>query len=169
MFEITARRVAALAVLMVTLPLGLSARAQAADDRDALSGLKDVKVAFDLHEGDGKGLLNRLDTIEETRQSLIKQGVTPHIVIAFRGPATRLVQTDIEKIKPEDRPVAAQIRAKLGEMSRAQGVESVEQCSLAIRGQGTKAENVAPGIKVVGNGWISLAAYQAKGYSYISP
>jgi intracellular sulfur oxidation DsrE/DsrF family protein len=70
---------------------------------------------------------------------------------------------------PEDRPVAAQIAAKLREMSAAPGVDSVEQCSIAIRQQGTKAENVVPGVKVIGNGWISLMAYQAKGYAYIAP
>jgi hypothetical protein len=101
MFDITGRMLAALATLLVTLLLSPYTRAQTADDRDSLSGLKEVKAVFDVHEGDGKALLNRLDTIEETRQSL--------------------------------------------------------------------AENVAPGIKVVGNSWISLMAYQAKGYSYISP
>lgn len=167
MFEITAKVVGALVAFLAVLVFAPSSRA--ADDHDALSGLKEVKVAFDIHEGDGKALLNRLNVIDETRQSLIKQGVTPRMVIAFRGPATKLVQTDADKIKPEDRPVAAQIQAKLADMSRAQGVDSVEQCSVAIRQQGTKAENVAPGIKVVGNSWISLMAYQAKGYSYISP
>src|SRR5216684_7157781 len=58
--------------------------------------LKDVKVAFDLKEGDGKLLLSRLDVIDETRQSLIQQGVTPHFILAFRGPATKLVQTDLD-------------------------------------------------------------------------
>jgi hypothetical protein len=28
---------------------------------------------------------------------------------------------------------------------------------------------VLPEIKVVGNSWISLMAYQAKGYGYIAP
>lgn len=169
MFEVTGRIVAALATLVVTLLLAPYTRAQAADDHDSLSGLKEVKVAFDLHEGDGKALLARLDTIDETRQSLVRQGVTPHIVVAFRGPATLLVQTDTQKIKAEDRAVAAKIQARLAEMSRAQGIDSLEQCSVAIRGQGTRPENVAPGIKVVGNSWISLMAYQAKGYAYISP
>ena len=167
MLEITTKVVGALIAFLAVLVFAPASRA--ADDADALSGLKDVKVAFDIHEGDGKALLGRLTLIDETRQSLIKQGVTPHIVLAFRGPATRLVQTDVEKIKPEDRPVAAQIQAKLAGMSKEQGIDSVEQCSIAIRQQGTKPENVAPGIKVVGNGWISLMAYQAKGYSYISP
>lgn len=169
MFEATGRIAAALLTLIVTLLLAPYTRAEVADDRDALSGLKEVKAVFDVHEGDGKALLSRLDTIEETRQSLVKQGITPHIVVAFRGPATLLVQTDTQKIKPEDRAMAAKIHARLAEMSKAQGIDSLEQCSVAIRGQGTKPENVAPGIKVVGNSWISLMAYQAKGYSYISP
>ncbi|HWH42250.1 MAG TPA: hypothetical protein VNU21_20525, partial [Usitatibacter sp.] len=80
-----------------------------------------------------------------------------------------LVQSDADKIKPEDRPVAAQIAAKLAEMGKAPGVDGFEQCSLAIRQQGTKAENVVAPVKVVGNGWISLMAYQARGYAYISP
>ena len=160
----------ALGAFLVSLAAGpLSAQAQSADDRAALQGLKEVKVAYDITEGDGKGLLNRLDVIDETRQSLIKQGVTPHFVLTFRGPATRLVQTDMDKVKPEDRAIASQIAAKLEQMSKASGVESVEQCSVAIRQQGTKAENVLPQIKVIGNSWISLMSYQAKGYAYIRP
>jgi intracellular sulfur oxidation DsrE/DsrF family protein len=141
----------------------------AADDRDALSGLKDVKVAFDVKEGDAKALLGRLGIIEETRQSLVQQGITPHFVIAFRGPATKLVQTDTEKMRPEDRPMAMKIAVKLRDMSMAPGVDSVEQCAVAIRENGTSAEKVVPGVKVVGNAWISLMAYQSKGYAYISP
>jgi intracellular sulfur oxidation DsrE/DsrF family protein len=144
-------------------------RADAPNDMAALAGLQSVKVAFDIKEGDGKGLLNRLNIIDETRQSLIKQGVKPEFVLTFRGPATKLVQTDLEKIKPEDRAIAKQIAAKLAEMSKALGVQSVEQCAVAIREQGTKAEFVLPEVKVVGNAWISLMAYQAKGYAYIAP
>jgi hypothetical protein len=61
----------------------------ATDDKAALAGLKEVKVGFDVKEGDGKLLLSRLDIIDETRQSLIEQGVKPHFIVAFRGPATR--------------------------------------------------------------------------------
>ena len=143
--------------------------AQAADDAAALRGLKEVKVAYDLTEEDGKRLLNQISVIEETRQSLIAQGTTPHFVLSFRGPATRLVQSDTEKIKPEDRALAAQIVAKLEAMSKAPGVDGMEQCAIAIRQQGTKAENVIPPIKVVGNAWISLMSYQNKGYAYIRP
>ena len=170
MFPLSMPMARALAACLSILALApSSANAQVADDKDALAGIKDVKVAFDIHEGEGKALLNRLNVIDETRQSLIRQGVTPHFVLAFRGPATKLVQTDAEKIKPEDRPAAAQIAVKLQDMGKAPGIDSLEQCSVAIRQQGTKAENVVPAVKVIGNSWISLMAYQAKGYAYISP
>jgi intracellular sulfur oxidation DsrE/DsrF family protein len=145
------------------------AGAGAADDMAALAGLKAVKVAFDVKEGDAKGLLNRLKIIDETRESLIKQGVSPHFILAFRGPATRLVQTDAANIKPEDRPIAEQIAQKIEQMSRAPGVDGFEQCAVAVREQGTNVERVLPQIRVVGNGFISLMAYQAKGYAYIAP
>jgi intracellular sulfur oxidation DsrE/DsrF family protein len=147
----------------------VSGFAFSADDGTALSGLKSVKVAFDIKEGDGKGLLNRLNIIDETRQSLIKQGIQPEFILTFRGPATKLVQTDMDKVKPEDRAFAKQIAAKLDELSKAQGMQSFEQCAVAAREQGTKPEAVLPQIKVVGNAWISLTAYQAKGYAYIAP
>lgn len=142
---------------------------RAADDRAALAGLSDGKIAFDIKEGEGKALLARLDSIDETRQSLIEQGVAPHFILAFRGPATRLVQTDQEKIKPEEREMAAKVAAKIKEMSAARGVDALEQCSLAVRQQGTNGDKVLPQIKLVGNGFISLMAYQAKGFAYIAP
>ena len=147
----------------------LAGPASAADDETALSGLKSVKVAFDIKEGDGKGLLNRLNIIDETRQSLIKQGIRPEFILTFRGPATKLVQTDMDKVKPEDRAFAKQIAAKLEELSKAQGMQAFEQCAVAAREQGTRTEAVLPQVKVVGNAWISLMAYQAKGYAYIAP
>ena len=159
--------------LLGTLVLGMSVfystGVRAADDQAALAGRKEGRIAFDIHEGNPKLLLARLNVIDETRQSLIQQGVAPHFILAFRGPATKLVQTDQDKIKPEDREGAAKIAARIKEMSKAPGVEGFEQCAVASRTQETKTELVLPEIRVVGNGFISLMAYQAKGYAYIAP
>jgi hypothetical protein len=160
---------AAAAFASAALSAGTAVIAAGYDDHEALRGAKDVKVAFDLTAGDAKVLLARLNIIDETRQSLIQQGVTPHFVLSFRGPATRLVQTDVSKIKPEDRELATKIAAKLQEMRGAKGVENLEQCAVAVREQGTKAEDVVSSVKVVGNAWISLMAYQNRGYAYIAP
>jgi intracellular sulfur oxidation DsrE/DsrF family protein len=139
------------------------------NDQAALSGLSEVKVAFDVTNGDGKTLLKALEVIDETRQSLIKQGVKPHFVIAFRGPATKLVQKDQNQIKAEDREYAAKIAEKINALRSADGVTSIEQCAVAVRLAGTKPDDLVPGVKLVGNGWISLMAYEAKGYGYIAP
>lgn len=157
------------AALFAAALLLIPPHANSADDAEALKGLTTAKIAFDVHEGNPKLLLARLDVIDETRQSLIKQGVKPQFVIAFRGPATKLVQSDMDKIKPEDRPFAQKVAAKLKEMSRAPGMERFEQCAIAVRTQGTKEADVLPEVRVVGNGFISLMAYQARGYAYIAP
>jgi intracellular sulfur oxidation DsrE/DsrF family protein len=154
---------------VLALALGRSFPALCADDRDAIAGSRELKAVFDIREGDGRTLLNRLMVIEETREALLAQGVRPRLVLAFRGPATKLIQTDPAKIRPEDREIAAVIATKLDEMRDAKGVEGIELCEVAIRGQGTKVENVIPAVKVVGNTFISLMAYQSRGYAYISP
>lgn len=169
MNAISLRRILVATVITAASQWMTTAVAAGYDDSEALAGLKEVKVAFDLTAGDAKLLLGRLNVIDETRQSLIKQGVTPHFILTFRGPATRLIQTDVSKIKPEDREGAAKIAAKLEQMSHAEGVENLEQCAVAVREQGTKPENVVPSVKVVGNAWISLMAYQSRGYAYIAP
>jgi intracellular sulfur oxidation DsrE/DsrF family protein len=143
--------------------------AQAFEKPAALAELKEVKAAFDFTEGSGRILLAKLETVDETRRSLLAQNVRPRLVLAFRGGATRLVQTDPEMIREEDREIAALIGRKIAELARAEGVEALEQCAVAIRLQGTSAGKVLPGIKVVENGWISLMALQARGYAYIYP
>jgi intracellular sulfur oxidation DsrE/DsrF family protein len=159
----------AAAVALLIVGAAIPVYAEGPQDQAALAGLSEVKVAFDVRNGDPKGLLKELDVIDETRQSLIKQGVKPNMVIAFRGPATKLVQTDQTQLKAEDREDALKIAEKIKVLQAAEGIAGMEQCAVAVRLAGTKPENVLPGIKVVGNGWISLSAYQAKGYGYIAP
>jgi intracellular sulfur oxidation DsrE/DsrF family protein len=166
MYKFRSVLAAAVAVLAVA---ATPVYAEGPKDQAALSGLKEVKVAFDLQNGDGKTLLKQLEVIDETRQSLIEQGVKPQFVLTFRGPATTLVQTDQSQIKPEDRDYAGKIAEKIHALRAADGINSIEQCAVAVRLSGTKPENVVSDVKVVGNGWISLMAYKAKGYGYIQP
>jgi intracellular sulfur oxidation DsrE/DsrF family protein len=167
------RFISALAIIATVLLMLLVGTkpvyAESPQDAEALSGLNEVKVAFDMQTGNSAALLKQLEVIEETRESLIKQGVKPSFVITFRGPATKLVQMDPSQIPAEDRANASTIAGKIRALKVAEGITSMEQCAVAVRLAGTKQENVLPDIKVVGNGWISLMAYQAKGYGYIAP
>ena len=154
--------------LALTVVIGLVGTSHAGDD-NPIAGLKDAKIAFDITAGEPGRLLNILNTIDETRESFVRQGVTPHFVLAFRGPATLLTQTDLSRLKPEDRETAVKIAAKLKQLRGAAGIERLDQCSIAMRGQKVDKAQVNPDVSVVENGWITLVGYQAKGYAYIAP
>lgn len=157
--------VTALAVLALSLA---STHAQEADHR-ALAGLQEVKVAFDLKQGEPKALLSSLNAIDEMRESLIDRGVTPRIVLTFRGPASKLAQTDLAEVAAEHRKGAAKVAEKVKALRSAEGISSMEQCGLTVTALGLDPEKTIPGVKIVSNSWTTLAAYQAKGYSYIAP
>jgi intracellular sulfur oxidation DsrE/DsrF family protein len=139
------------------------------DNRAALAGVRDMRMAFDFTDGNPKVLLAKLNTVDVTRKQLIDDGVTPHIVLSFRGDASYYTQSDADKVKPEDRDDARKVTAKIKELRTATGVESLEQCNLPLAQRKLKANEVIPEVKVVGNGWISLVAYQQRGYAYIAP
>ena len=146
-----------------------SASNAAPDNRDALAGVTEMKIAFDITDGNPKVLLAKLGVIDTTRKQLIEDGVTPRVVLAFRGDASYFTQADVEKVKPEDREDARKIAAKLKELRASNGVEALEQCNLPLAPRKLKSVDVMPEVKVVGNGWISLVAYQRRGYAYITP
>jgi intracellular sulfur oxidation DsrE/DsrF family protein len=147
----------------------LAASNASPDNRAALAGLTEMKMAFDITDGNPKAVLAKLDSIETTRKQLIADGVTPHMVIAFRGEASYFTQSDIEKVKPENREDAKKIAAVLKELRAASGVDALEQCNLPLAPRKLKSADVMPEVQVVGNGWISLVAYQRRGYAYIVP
>ena len=132
----------------------MGAQAWAADE-NPIAGMKEAKVAFDITAGEAGRMLTILNTIDETREGLAKHGVTPRFVLAFRGPASLRTQTDLSRLKPEDRDAAAKVAAKLKQLRTAAGIERMDQCS--------------PDVTIVENGWITLVGYQARGYAYIAP
>jgi intracellular sulfur oxidation DsrE/DsrF family protein len=136
---------------------------------DALQGVHDMKVVFDVTDGNPKGLIAKLATIDVTRKQLIDAGVTPHLVVTFRGDASYFTQTDVAKVKPEDRAEYAKVADAIRALRKQTGVESMEQCSLPLPSRKIDKADVMPEVKVVPNGWIALAAYQQRGYAYISP
>ena len=135
-------------------------------DKEALSGLSEVKIIFDITTGDAKKLLSRLGLIEETRDSILKQGVTPRFILAFRGPASLFIQKDENRVKLEDVEIMEKIQAKIKAMSKDKSYR-VAQCAVANRYLKIKNEDTIPEVEVVGNSFISSGAYQNKGYAYI--
>jgi len=58
---------------------------QKPDDRDALAGLKNVKVVFDVRAPDLEALVFNLELFDETWEGMVAQGIQPEMVVAFRG------------------------------------------------------------------------------------
>jgi len=140
-----------------------------ARDYDALQGVQSLKMAFDVTDGNPKVLVAKLSNIDTTRKQLIDAGVTPHIVVTFRGDASYYTQSDVSKLKPEDRSEHAKVADAIRALRKQPGVESMEQCSLPLPSRKIDKADLMPEVRLVPNGWIALVAYQQKGYAYIAP
>lgn len=151
-------------VFLFTLPF--MARAAAPLDTDALKGLNSAKAVFDITTADPKKLNFYLNLIEDTAKSMKAQGVKTDFVLAFRGPATFYISNDRKKIKMEDMMTADKISAKLKSLSETPGME-LTQCAVAAKALKVDTKTINPAVHVVGNSWISLIAYQNKGYAIV--
>ena len=129
----------------------------------------EMKVAFDITSGSPAVVMKTLEVIDLTRKQLIESGVTPKIVVGFRGDASYYTQTNLSMVKEADRADALRIAAMIRDLRKASGVESLEQCNVPLAQRKLKPADVMQEVKLVPNGWIALANYQQKGYAYIAP
>jgi intracellular sulfur oxidation DsrE/DsrF family protein len=135
----------------------------------ATGSSKEARIAFDITDTATTPLIVKLETIETTRKQLIDAGYTPKIVLAFRGNASLYTQSDLALVKEADRADALKIQALIRQLRAANGVAGVEQCNIPLAPRKIKRENLMQEVKLVPNGWISLAEYQRQGYAYIAP
>ena len=152
-----------LALSLLLFPVGIFANQLT--NVNALKGLKNVKVICDVNVGDPKLLLRRIELIDETYTQLIDAGVKPSVVVAFRGPATKYVTRGTGHVPHEDQAIKKEIQGWIGQFSENE--ISLEQCAIAARGQKVPYDDLLPQITVVQNGYISIVAYQNKGYALL--
>ena len=136
---------------------------------ETAGGPKEMKLAFDFTDGSPVVLLNKLNNVDITRQQLIDSGITPRIVMTFRGNASYFTQTNLSMVKEGERADALKVAAKLREMKKSPGVQGLEQCNLPLADRKLKPADLMQEVKLVPNGWIALGAYQQQGYAYIAP
>ena len=126
------------------------------NDHDALAGLKAARVIFDVRVPDNDKLIFNLELFAETREGLLKQGVTPEMVVAFRGPGVKLLSRDA--IDEEVLDLIQDLQKK--------GVR-FEVCAVAVRTFKVDPGKLVREVKLVANGFNSLIGYQNKGYAMI--
>ncbi len=153
----TALRLARLlAVFWLTFAPALYA-AEQPDDHDALQGLTAAKVVFDVRVPDMDKLVFNLGLVEETFDGLVAQGVTPTMVVSFRGPGVRLLTSPSMDADARD----------LFKALKARGVR-FEVCAVAMRVFKADPAQLIPEVKLVANVFNSFIGYQSKGFALIA-
>jgi hypothetical protein len=163
MQRVTAVSLALLGVL--SLCLGPIQAADKPDDANALKGVTQGRVVFDINISEPKKLPLYLMVIDETISDLERQGVKPEVILAFRGKAVTLVSTDHERIELTDVPEhlrRPRRSSRPAEARRAHG--GLLGGDAPVR---RRQRDLLPGIEPVGNTFVSLIGYQAQGYATI--
>ncbi|MEJ2392292.1 MAG: DsrE family protein [Gammaproteobacteria bacterium] len=151
--------------MMLTASISLAAD-KTPDNKDALKGLTSSKAIFDITTGNPKKLAFYLKLVRETAESMHAAGVKTDFILAFRGPATFYVTSDQKHVKIKDMPIAYKIKDEITMLSHEKGVK-LTQCSVAAHVLHVDTSTIYPGVKVIGNSWVSLIGYENKGYALV--
>ena len=150
----------------IALLFGLAtAYAEPPGDADALKGVETGKVVFDMNTASAEKTALYLMVIGETVNDLVRQGVEPDVILAFRGPSVKMISKDREHADPADLEHLDKIATQLADL-QGRGVR-MESCSVAARMLKVDNDQLLEGIKPVGNTFVSLTGYQAQGYAVI--
>ena len=152
-----------LATLVGVLGIGYAQQArEEPNDADALKGVKTLKVVYDI---DGvtepKKMVVFLKAIADARDRALAAKVKPDLVVAFRGPALKLIQ----KPGPDATEEQKQIAELVADLKK--GGAKLEACNFAAQVLKLDREAFLPEMKVVANTFNSLGGYQAKGYGIV--
>jgi len=136
------------------------------NDRAALEGIEVGRIFWDVTIGDPELLLGRLGVIDLTYRDMVRQNVTPEMILAFRGGAVRLLASDLAGLAEESHPGVQDVQRRLQQMMELPGVR-MEACYIAMRRVPLEPENLIRGIETVNNTFLSAMGYGQKGYVMI--
>lgn len=143
-----------------------AAYAEKPSDADALQGMNEGKVIWDITVGSPNKLSLILKVIDETYDDLEKQNVKPDMIFLFHGPVMKLITTKTLDLPLDEEEAHEEALGLIKKLSQQQGVK-MESCSISARLLNIDNENIIPGIKPVGNTFVSQIGYQKKGYAMI--
>ncbi|MBN2645687.1 MAG: DsrE family protein [Desulfuromonadaceae bacterium] len=154
--------------LAIALQIPVSSPAQdtpplhSIDNQQALTGVTTANVVFDISTPDPQVLSQFLSVIDTTWNQLHASGLTPHMVLTFRGRAASLVTHGSEWHTAETEERLAQ---QLVDLQR-KGLR-LDICAIAAKLQEIDPQDLMAGTQLVANTFISLIGYQSKGYALI--
>lgn len=154
-----------LVTLLLCSPAVIMAEQTKYIDADALVGVKKTKTVFDINLAEASKLKLYLQVIGMTLDDLLQQEVDPEMIITFRGPSVRLINTERWSFSEDDQKSLKTSADLIAELQK-KGI-TIEACSIATNLFKIDNATLLPGIKVVGNTFVSLTGYQTRGYALI--
>ena len=144
--------------VITTLFVSLMAVPAISGDYKALEGVESVKTVFDVSQGSPKTaniVFWAVNNVNDDKN-----------VRALAQPPQVAVSTDRSGFKESDNEELDKFADTIRQM-KADGVK-FEVCDYALKVMGVDPKTVMPEVDHVPNGFISIAGYQAQGYSVIT-
>jgi intracellular sulfur oxidation DsrE/DsrF family protein len=155
-------------IALALLLLAFAAAPTVAGEYAALDGVKGLNTVFDFTQGSPATATVVFPAIKEvyTDKNVTALPTPPRTVIVFHGPAVKFISTDRKLFDKEDHPDLDKV-AEMIRQFKKDGVK-MEVCMYAVKVFGVDPATIMPEIDRVGNGFISVAGYQAQGYSIVA-
>lgn len=133
----------------------------------ALKGVSGLNTVFEVSQGTPKVANIVFWAVRDVHQNETVRALPnpPRTVVVFHGPAVKLISTERKWFKPEEAVEVDKFAVTIQQMKK-EGV-TFEVCDYAVKVMGVDPATIMPEIDHVGNGFISVAGYQAQGYSVI--
>ena len=157
-----------LAIMGVTFTIALIAVPAASSEYAALEGVKQVKAVFDVSLGSPKVANIVFWAVKNVYEDKSVRALSkpPQVVVVFHGPAVKLISTNQKDFKGSDKEALDEFANMIRQMKK-DGVK-LEVCLYALKVLGVDPATILPEVDKVGNGFISVVGYQAKGYSVVT-
>lgn len=133
----------------------------------ALKGVGGINTVFEVSQGTPQVANIVFWAVRDVHQNESVRALAnpPRTVVVFHGPAVKLISTERKWFKPEEVAEVDKFADTIRQMKK-EGV-TFEICDYAAKVMGVDPATIMPEIDHVGNGFISVAGYQAQGYSVI--
>ncbi len=156
------------AIVAAFLIVSVAAIPAMSGDYAALEGVKSVKTVFDVSQGSPQTaniVFWAVNNVNDDK-SVRALSEPPQVAVVFHGPAVKMISTDRNGFKESDNEALDKFANMIQQMKK-NGVK-FEVCDYALKVMGIDPKTVLPEVDHVGNGFISIAGYQAQGYSVIT-
>ncbi len=134
---------------------------------NALKRVTGYAVIFDVSQGNPKlaNVVFRAVRNAYGVPEVVSLAEKPKVAIVFRGPAVKLLSSDLAHFDAAQKAEAETFQKTLRQM-KSEGV-TMEVCLYAAEVMGVDQATILPEIDHVGNGFVSVAGYQLQGYAVV--